>query len=95
MELIWITLIILANIFIYIRKIILARHGYKIPWLVVWGEWKKFMDIIEANNSPAERKLLFALNIAPYLLFALGIMIAILDWMRHEPWLIRIMTAAL
>ena len=95
MELIWISLIILANVFVYVRKIILFRHGYKVAWFIIWGDWDNFMNIVDADNPPAKRRLLFVINIAPLLLFIMGVIVAILDWMRHEPWLTRIMTAAL
>lgn len=80
MELIWIALIILANVFVYIRKIMLIRRGYKVAWFVVWGDWGKFVKLIETNNSSVRRKLLFAINIAPSLLFVMGILLAIYDW---------------
>jgi len=82
MELIWISLVILTNVFLYIRKIILTRHGYKVAWFVVWGDWGKFVKLIETNRSSARRKLLFAINIAPSLLFIMAILFAILDWMN-------------
>ena len=82
MEIIWITLIILANIFIYIRKIILVCHGYKVAWLVVWGDGGNLMNLIETNKSRAKRKLLFAINIAPCLFFMIGIIVAIVDWVK-------------
>ena len=82
MEFIWITLIILANVFVYIRKIMLARRGYKVAWFVVWGDWGKFVSLIETNRSSARRKLLFAINVAPLLFFVMGILLAIIDWVN-------------
>jgi len=80
MEIIWINLIILANVFVYIRKIMLVRRGYKVAWFVVWSDWGKFVKLIETNRSSARRKLLFAINIAPCLLLVMGILLAIIDW---------------
>ena len=80
MEIGWITLILLAKVFVYIRKVILARHGHRIAWFVIWGEWDPFMDIVEASSSPAKKMMLLAVNLAPSLLFAAGLVIAILDW---------------
>ncbi len=80
MEIIWINLIILANVFVYIRKIILVRCGYKVAWFVVWGDWGKFVKLIETNQSSGRRKLLFAINVAPFLFLVMGILLAIIDW---------------
>ncbi|MHC4188009.1 MAG: hypothetical protein ACYSRQ_07435 [Planctomycetota bacterium] len=79
MEIIWITFIIFANVFAYIRKSILAHHGYKVAWLIIWGDWGNFMKLIEENKSSAKRRVLFAINMAPFFLFAIGVIVAFLD----------------
>ena len=79
MEIAWIGLILLSNAFAYARKVILARHGYRVGWLGIWGDWDAFMDIVEASSSPTKKKMLLAVNLAPSVLFAAGFVIAILD----------------
>jgi hypothetical protein len=81
MEKIWITLIIVANIFVYVRKVMLSRRGYRVAWFVIWGDWSNFIKVIETSESSTNRKLLFAFNISPSVLFIIAILVAILDWM--------------
>ena len=81
MEKIWITLIILANVFVYIRKVMLSRCGYRVAWFVICGDWANFVNLIQTSKSSIKRKFLFALNICPLTLFIIAIVVAILDWM--------------
>jgi len=80
MEIVWITLILVSNAFAFLRKVILARHGHRVSWLVVWGDWNPLMDMVEASSSSIEKKMLLAVNLAPSLLFVAALVIAILDW---------------
>jgi len=82
MQLIWISLIILANVFVYLRKIILTQYGYKVSWFVIWGDWGKLMNVIEKNDSRTKRKVLLFVNLAPFIFFIAGILLAIFDWLK-------------
>jgi len=44
-----IAFILIANVFIYIRKIILVRNGYKVAWLHCWGDWSLFRNVIDRS----------------------------------------------
>ena len=67
-----IILVIIANLFIYIRKVILRKHGIKTWWFGCWKDSSLFHDII-LDKVEEEKKLIYHLfNIAPFVFFIIG-----------------------
>jgi len=62
--------IIIANVFVYIRKIILVRNGHKVAWLHCWGDWILFRDVIDRSHN--RRKMFLIINWCPTFWFIIG-----------------------
>lgn len=79
MGIIPITFLVLANVFVYIRKVILFRKGYKVGWMITWSDFRQLIEVIDKTEFSLKRRLLILLNISPMMFFLLAILLIIIE----------------
>lgn len=77
MNIISILLLFMANILVYIKKYILFKSGYKVG-LFASMDSMNMLDLMDDMEPSKQKRLLFFLNLSPFICFAVSLVIAIL-----------------
>lgn len=74
----WIICVVIANICVYIRKVILLRCGYRVG-LFLSNDFVHLSDLIESTGQPTKYILIYV-NLSPYIFLLLGFIFALIDF---------------
>ena len=76
----WITIIIIVNVLIFIRKGILTKYGYCFHLLdLLLDDRKKLANVIKNTNDIKKKKYYILVNRAIPILFITGILLCIIS----------------
>lgn len=70
---IWVTSIVLVNVLYFIRKAILAKHGYRWSPFDLFEDWKRMKKVIDEEEDLEKRHLYVRLNRSIPILFVFTI----------------------
>ena len=77
---VWITLIVVANVFWFARKAILAKHGFGFSFMdLQLQDGKRLRELTEKESDPRRRRLLQVINRGFPVSFVLAIVIMVLS----------------